>query len=55
MDASTCEGSTGSRSGSFLRPMMWRIEIGLWASSSRTFCEYSSKLAVPLAAAIAAL
>ena len=34
---------------------MWRIEIGLCASSSRTFCEYSSKPAEPFAAAIAAL
>ena len=28
--------------GSFFSPMMWRIEIGFSASSSRTFCEYSS-------------
>jgi hypothetical protein len=34
---------------------MWRIETGLSASSSRTFCEYSSKLPEPLAVAIAAL
>ena len=34
---------------------MWRIEIGCSRSSSRTLAEYSSNVAVPFAAAIAAL